>query len=74
LLDKGQHDGQTWEGFLHTSGEELELNKCFYYLLSWKWDWFGTPSPQTIEEQKIKKLEIKMSSTKKDYEARTERS
>jgi Reverse transcriptase (RNA-dependent DNA polymerase) len=34
LLLKIQSDGQMWEQLLHTTGGELELSKCFYYILS----------------------------------------
>jgi hypothetical protein len=37
---------------LQSTGGKLELNKCFIFLLTWKWDKAGRPSPQTIEEQK----------------------
>jgi hypothetical protein len=53
LLDKIQADGQLWECLLHTTGGELELSKCFYYILSWKWDKIENPIPQTINEQQI---------------------
>jgi hypothetical protein len=63
LLEKIESDGQLWEQLLHTTGGELELSKCFYYILSWRWNNVGNPIPQTIEEQKIIKLEIKLSQT-----------
>jgi hypothetical protein len=65
LLQKAKRDGQTWEVFLSATGGELELTKCFYYLLSWKWDKFGNPSPQTISEQNLDKLEIILTTTEK---------
>jgi hypothetical protein len=42
----------------------LELSKCFYYLLSWKWDKWGSPIPQTIKEQNLPPIKIIMSATK----------
>jgi hypothetical protein len=60
LLKKAQHDGQTWEGFLSTTGGELELQKCFYYILSWNWDKWGNPTPQSIQEQALNKLTLKL--------------
>jgi hypothetical protein len=48
---------------LNASGGELELDKCFWYLLTWKWDKYGTPSPQSIREQNIEDLKIKMTTT-----------
>jgi hypothetical protein len=35
------------------SGGTLELQKCFYYLLSWKFDEKANPVPSTIEEQSL---------------------
>jgi hypothetical protein len=60
LLKKGQSDGQLWESLLRTTGGELELSKCFYYLISWKWDKHGNPIPQTISEQNIPQIQIKL--------------
>jgi hypothetical protein len=34
---------QTWERLLFSSGGALELSKCFYYLMYWKWE-KGLPS------------------------------
>jgi hypothetical protein len=53
LKQKIEHDGQLWAKFLHISGGALELPKCFFYILSWKWDKWGNPSPQTNQEQQI---------------------
>jgi hypothetical protein len=39
------HDSQTWERLLWTSGELLNLLKCAYYILAWKFDAEGRPSP-----------------------------
>jgi hypothetical protein len=47
LLEKAQHDAQTWEGLLSATGGELKLSKCFYYVLSWKWTKIGSPVPET---------------------------
>jgi Reverse transcriptase (RNA-dependent DNA polymerase) len=55
LLRKAEHDGQTWECLLNTTGGELELSKCFYYILSCKWDKWGNPTPQSIAEQQLEK-------------------
>jgi hypothetical protein len=63
LLQRAQADGQKWERLLHTTGGELELEKCFYYILSWKWTKHGNPIPQTIEEQNIPPLKLQLSST-----------
>jgi hypothetical protein len=60
LLHKAQHDAQKWVEYLHTTGGQLELTKCFYYILSWKWDKMGNPIPQSIEEQGLPQLQILM--------------
>jgi hypothetical protein len=39
-----QIDAQHWEKLLFTSGSKLELNKCFFYLLYWKFSANGIPS------------------------------
>jgi hypothetical protein len=49
-----------WEGLLSATGGELQLSKCFYYVLSWKWDKYGRPSPQNKLEQQITTLILKM--------------
>jgi hypothetical protein len=53
LKEKIQHDGQIWANFLRISGGSLEMSKCFFYILSWKWDKWGNPYPQTIQEQNL---------------------
>jgi hypothetical protein len=68
LLELAEKDGQTWERMLNVSGGELELKKCFYYVLSWKWDTYGNPRPQEMKEQQLKKLSIKLSTTKETVE------
>jgi hypothetical protein len=60
LLDKATQDAQMWEGLLSATGGELQLSKCFYYVLSWKWDQNGNPSPQNKLEQQITPLTLKM--------------
>jgi hypothetical protein len=53
---------------LNVSGGELELKQCFYYVLSWKWDTYGNPRPQEMKEQQLKKISIKLSTTKETVE------
>jgi hypothetical protein len=43
---------------LETSGGKLELKKCFYYILSWKFDGKGNTSPTTITEQRMEVEQI----------------
>ena len=38
-----QREAQTWERLLWSAGGALELNKCFYYILSWKFRHDGHP-------------------------------
>jgi hypothetical protein len=45
-------DMTTWKDLLETSGGKLELKKCFYYILSWRFDGKGNPIPTTIQEQR----------------------
>jgi hypothetical protein len=53
LRDKLQSDGHLWAGLLSASGGQLEWSKCFYYLLTWHWDKYGNPTPQSIEQQNL---------------------
>jgi hypothetical protein len=41
LCDMIQHDAQTWERLLWTSGGLLNLTKCLYYLSYWQFDLEG---------------------------------
>lgn len=45
------HDMMKWKELLEASGGNLELSKCFYYILSWKFDEEGNASPMSIQEQ-----------------------
>jgi hypothetical protein len=48
---KLQNNGTWWAGLLESSGGKLELEKCFYYLLKWKWNKNGDPEPELITKQ-----------------------
>jgi hypothetical protein len=50
LREKLKNDGTIWSGLLKATGGKLELKKCFYYLLGWKWNINGTAIPMTIRE------------------------
>jgi hypothetical protein len=63
LLAKAKEDAQLWEGLLSATGGELELKKCFYYVLSWKWDNNGNPIPENIKDQQLDALEVKMTNS-----------
>ena len=41
---------QTWEQLLWTSGGALNLKKCYWFLVSWKWTKTGKPKMQMIAE------------------------
>jgi hypothetical protein len=41
-----------WKELLETLGNKLELTKCFYYTLTWKFDSKGHPIPTTINKQR----------------------
>jgi hypothetical protein len=49
-------EGQTWEHLLWTMGGKLELSKCLYYLLLYKFDPDGTPhmrSATNMEQEHV---------------------
>jgi hypothetical protein len=50
-----QETTQWWEQLLHAVGGELELKKCFYFILEWEFDADGFPKirKQTPNEQPI---------------------
>jgi hypothetical protein len=41
-----------WKDLLEVSGGKLELQKCFYYILCWKFDEQGDAQPLNISEQR----------------------
>jgi hypothetical protein len=63
LREQLKRDGTIWSGLLDASGGKLEMNKCFYYLLTWKWDKRGNAVPQTILEQKGEESPICLDTT-----------
>jgi hypothetical protein len=67
-MEKAKKDAQTWEALLSVTGGELELSKCFYYVLSWKWDKFGIPKAETKNEQKLAPIILKMTTTRESKE------
>jgi hypothetical protein len=46
-----REDMIAWKDLLETSRGKLEVKKCFYYILNWKFDGRGNPTPTTIAEQ-----------------------
>jgi hypothetical protein len=49
-----------WKELLEASGGKLELTKCFYYILTWKFDTKGNPIPTTISEQRMVTNQIRI--------------
>jgi hypothetical protein len=45
VVEMLQHDSQTWERLLWTSGGLLNLSKCLYYILTW---WFDSEGRATM--------------------------
>jgi hypothetical protein len=43
ILDETESSAQWWEALLHATGGKLELSKCFFYLIFWKFDEEGVP-------------------------------
>ena len=50
IAEQLQHDAQEWEQLLAATGGKLELSKCFYYILQWKFDEEGRLSCASKEE------------------------
>ena len=46
VLQRIQHDSQTWERCLHTSGGKLKMIKCKYYMMIWRFDEKGKATLQ----------------------------
>jgi hypothetical protein len=58
LQDNVKQDAQKWSGLLGASGGKIEISKSFYYILSWAWDQYGNPRPQTNNEQNLESSNI----------------
>ena len=50
LLSQMQVEAQDWERLLWTTGGALNLKKCFWYGVQWKWTKTGEPRMMTIDE------------------------
>ena len=61
LKEKLKQDGTWWAGLLAATGGKLELSKCFYYLLTWKYDKKGNPVAELINEQQDNENKIMLS-------------
>ena len=55
-----QNDASEWVALLSATGGKLELSKCFFYILQWKFDDEGTPHPMTKDELEAKGVSIKI--------------
>jgi Reverse transcriptase (RNA-dependent DNA polymerase) len=53
LIQRLQQDAQTWNNLLFSSGGKLELNKCLYYIISFKFDATGNPTMYTPEHEQL---------------------
>lgn len=55
LINHLQADANLWANLLAATGGNLELQKCFYYILAWKFDdkGFGHPVPAEEISQKV---------------------
>jgi hypothetical protein len=53
LHQKLSQDLIEWKELLEASGGKLELSKCFYYVLSWKFNEMGDAIPTSIKEQQL---------------------
>jgi hypothetical protein len=51
-----QNDMIIWKNLLEASGGKLELSKCFYYILSWKFDQEGNGIPMSISDQRARNV------------------
>jgi hypothetical protein len=60
LRNNLQEDGKKCCSILEASGGKLELSKTFYYLLTWSWDKYGNPIPQTISQQDNNHVQINL--------------
>jgi len=48
LLRQAEQQAQTWERLLWTTGGALNLKKCFWYYIDWKWTATGAPEMKMI--------------------------
>ena len=60
MSEQLQHDTQEWEKLVATTGGKLELSKCFYYILQWKFDEEGKPSCTTKKERETMGVTIQV--------------
>ena len=66
LTTKLKEDMIIWKNLLEASGGKLELSKCFYYILSWKFDEEGNGKLMIITEQRQYVNEIQIQENDSD--------
>ena len=49
LIQRMTHRAQAWERLMFASGGKLNLQKCFWYLITWQWN-DGIPRLSTLQE------------------------
>jgi hypothetical protein len=63
LTSRLKYDMIAWKEVLEASGGKLELTKCFYYILTWKFDNKGNPIATTVTEQRESTQQISITDT-----------
>jgi hypothetical protein len=53
LMSRMQDDAQLWGDLLHVSGGALEIPKCNYYIMKWKFDDKGAPELDKTVKMKM---------------------
>lgn len=67
-----QRMAQRWEELLHITGGKLELSKCFYYSIFWKFDAEGVPQLVNPEEIEFP-IRVQDSETRSEYAIKLKR-
>ena len=69
MIDETSQTAQWWENLLWSTGGELELSKCFFYVMHWYFDEKGQPQLANNETLKRLKCEIKITESATNQEA-----
>ncbi|KAI2502417.1 hypothetical protein MHU86_12074 [Fragilaria crotonensis] len=51
LIRKAQHNASQWSSLLHATGGALELSKCSYHVMYWKFSMQGAPVLSNIKSE-----------------------
>jgi hypothetical protein len=70
ILGETETAAQWWEALLHATGGKLELSKCFFYLVFWKFDDEGMPYLE-LKENFLRPVLIKDSKNGRSVEIET---